>query len=98
MATQEQKDELINALHTLKNECDNKISSPIGNILVYISLKLSVFIGRIDKIDCSILSYAVISDLVYWADSAIVALQSASLSDDIPALNIIIGKLYYQFP
>ncbi|MDP8822084.1 hypothetical protein [Serratia marcescens] len=98
MATKEQKDELVNALHILKKECDNMIPPPNGNVFVYISLKLSAFIGKVYSIDPSILSPLVISDLLYWTEGAIEALQSSNTSDDIPALNIVVGKLYYQFP
>ena len=98
MATQQQKNELINVLIELKKECDGRNDGPNGQVFVYISLKISNFIFIIDKFDSSVLSETVISDLIYWTNNAINAMQAVSPDDDIPALNIIIGKLSFQFP
>lgn len=98
MATSEQKQKLIDALLSLKNECDDWDLGPNRQPYDYTSLKLTYYIGRVDQINESVLSSMVITDLIHWTNMAIEALKTPPATDDIPALNIIIGKLAFQFP
>ncbi|MFT4274080.1 MAG: hypothetical protein QM578_24015 [Pantoea sp.] len=98
MSTDNEKNDLIESLSKLKAECDQKVVGGDGSTFANFSFKLGVFIAKIEGLDASILSYAVVGDLEYWISAAIKALATSDLSDDTPALNIVIGKLYYQFP
>ncbi|HBS5603075.1 hypothetical protein MXF23_07760 [Klebsiella quasipneumoniae] len=98
MATQQQKDDLINIILELKGICDSKINGENGSIYIYISAKLTSFIITIDSYDPSIFSNQVIIDLMFWANQALNALKTPAEEDDLAALNIIVGKLAYQFP
>jgi hypothetical protein len=98
MATSEQTQELLDALRTLKKECDNWDMDPKRQPYDYTSLKLTYYISRVDQIDASVLSSMVVTDLLHWIYVAIDALKTPLVTDDIPALNIIIGKLAFQFP
>jgi hypothetical protein len=98
MATDEQKQELVDALRSLKKECDDWDMGPNRQPYDYTSLKLTNYIGRVDQIHASVLSSMVVSDLLHWTYMAIEALKTPPTTDDIPALNIIIGKLAFQFP
>lgn len=98
MATSEHKTELLNALLKLKEECDDWDWGPDRKTFDYTSLKLTYYIGRIDQLDASVLSPMVMADLLHWTYAAIDALKPPPAYDDIPALNVIIGKLAFQFP
>ncbi|AFI89743.1 MULTISPECIES: hypothetical protein [Pectobacterium] len=98
MATQQQKDDLINIILKLKKLCDSKIDGENGSVYAYISIKLTSFVMTMDSYDFSIFSDQVIIELMFWANQSINALKTPTEEDDLAVLNTTVGKLADQFP